>query len=43
VLEWDVNIAGDFWTVGDSLDEFVRPVGGMGIEEADPKIAFKLV
>ncbi len=40
VLQWHIDIAGNFWEASDGGDKFVRPVGGVGVEEADPEIAF---
>ena len=43
MLKWDINIAGDFSALGDRLNEFVRPMGRMGIKETDPEIALKII
>ena len=43
VLEGDVDVFGDLLAGGDGLDEFVGPMGGVGVEEADPEFAFDRV
>ena len=43
MLERHIDVAGDFWAFGDGLDEVVAPVGGMGVEQADPEVAFDFV
>lgn len=43
MLKGNVDVAGDFGALGDGLDEFVGPVSGVGVEEADPEVPFKFV
>ncbi len=43
MLEGHIDVAGDFFALGDAFDEFVAPVGGMGVQESDPEIAIDLV
>ena len=43
VLERDVHVARDFLAFGDGLDEFVRPVRRMRVEQADPEIALERI
>ena len=38
VLEGHVDIARDLGQAGDRCDQLVRPVGGVGVEEPDPKL-----
>ena len=38
VLQGHIDVAGDFGKAGDGGDEFIRPVGRVGVEEADPEI-----
>ena len=38
VLEGHVDVTGDFLAFGDGGDEVIAPVGGVGVEQADPKI-----
>lgn len=40
VLQWDVHVAGHFGALGNCLDEFVGPMRRVGVEEADPEVAF---
>jgi len=39
VLQGHVDVTGDFRAFGDGLNEVITPVGGVGIEETDPKVA----
>jgi hypothetical protein len=43
VLQGHVDVASHFWAFGDGLNEVVAPVGRMGVEEADPEVAFDFV
>lgn len=43
VLQGNIDIAGDFGTLGDGLDEFIGPMRGVGVEEADPEVAFEFI
>src|SRR5205085_1515944 len=43
VLERNVDVAADVAARGDAGDEFVAPMRGMGVEQANPKLAFDLV
>ena len=40
VLEGDIDVASDLGGIGDGADEFVAPVGWVGVEETDPEVAF---
>jgi hypothetical protein len=42
-LQGNINIARDFGALRDRLNEFVGPVGGVGVKEADPEITFEPV
>ena len=39
MLERHVHVARDFLAAGDGLDEFIRPVRRMRVEQTDPEIA----
>ena len=39
VLEGDVDVAGDLGALGDGLDQFVGPMGRVGVEQPNPEIA----
>lgn len=43
MLEWHVDVTGDFGALGDGLDEVVTPVSGVGVEKADPEVALNLI
>jgi hypothetical protein len=43
MLERDVNVAGDFAAACDGLDQPIRPVRRMGVEQTDPEISFDRV
>jgi len=43
MLKRDVDIAGNLGALGDGFDELVGPVGGVGVEEADPEVALEFV
>jgi len=38
VLKGHIDIASNFGKAGDGGDEFIGPVGRVGVEEADPEI-----
>ena len=38
VLQGHIDITGDFGKASDGGDEFIGPVGRVGVEEADPEI-----
>ncbi len=43
VLERDIDVFRDLVALGDRFDQLVRPMGGVGVEQAHPEIAFDLV
>ena len=43
VLEGDVDVAADVAGGGDGGDEFVAPMRGVGVEEAEPEFAVDLI
>lgn len=42
VLEGDVDVGDDFGVMCDGADEFVAPMGWVGVEDSDPEVAFDL-
>ena len=43
VLQGNIDIARDFGALGDGLDQFVRPMRRMSIEQPNPEIPGELV
>ena len=43
VLERDIDVFRDLIALGDRGDELVRPMGGVGVEQAHPEIAFDFI
>src|SRR4029079_19481921 len=43
VLERDIDVFRNLVALGDGGDELVRPMRRVGVEQADPEIAFDLV
>ena len=43
VLERNVHVARDFRTLRNGLDQFIRPVRGMRVEQTNPEISFKRI
>ena len=39
VLQGHVDVSGHFRQAGDGGNEFIRPVGGVGVEQTDPEVA----
>lgn len=43
MLKRDVNVTGHLFAFGDGANEFVGPMGGVGVENSNPEIAFESV